>query len=204
VRAPLLTGIASGIGALYLTIWPHELAHSSVAHLWGCKAHWWQTGMSYTLWNSVPGRIDWACLAKTSGVGLTAIAGIVLNLVFLGLAAALVRTRAVAGRPWLFVAVVFWALANYAEAFSYLVLNTAWLKSDMEAVVEVWGPGRWAWFAVGLAGAVVCARGLRRTLRAAAALLASRRMSPRAWLWLFAAYVAIAGAVMAAARIVLM
>lgn len=195
-----------GIGALYLTIWPHELAHSAAAYFWGCKSNWWQTDMSWYLWGSLAGKVDWACLRAQSGaaLGLTAFAGIAVNLTFLGLAFALLRSLSSAKNPWLFAGAVFWALANYAEAFSYLVLNTVWLKSDMETVVQESGISRGMWLGAGVLAAFLCAYWLRPAVRSAAELLTTRRMSSRAWRWAFTIYVMVVGVIMGAARISLM
>jgi hypothetical protein len=198
--------IILGVAALYLTIWPHELAHSIAAYLCGCKANWWQTGMSWYLWRSLAGNVDWTCLAAQRGpaLGLTGFAGIALTLLFLGLALLFTRVWLPAGHPWLFVGATFWALANYAEAFSYLVLNTLWPKSDMEAVVQESGITRWVWFGAGLLGAFLCGRALRTPVRTAAELLRSPRMSSRAWRRALILYVLVIGLVMGAARVTLM
>lgn len=93
--------IMFGIGALYVTIWPHELAHSAMAYLWGCKANWWQTDMSWYLWGSLAGRVDWDCLGARKGLalGLTGFAGIAINLFFLGLAGVVARLSLPAANP---------------------------------------------------------------------------------------------------------
>jgi len=105
---------------------------------------------------------------------------------------------------WLFVGTVFWALANYAEAFSYLVLNTLWLSSDMNMVVLESGVDRWLWLAFGLAAAVFVWKWLLGPLRSAADLLESPRVSRRMWLGIFAGYVGAISVAMGAARIVLL
>jgi hypothetical protein len=48
-----------GLTALYLAIWPHEVGHALVAYLFGCKANWWQTSVTWFLWNSRGGAIDY-------------------------------------------------------------------------------------------------------------------------------------------------
>jgi hypothetical protein len=198
------------IGALYLTIWPHELGHSGVAWLYACKANWWQTDTSWLLWSSWAGPVDYPCLQARGGaaLGLTEFAGIGVNLLLLGLAPVLGRwwrPRAAprAAGAMVRVATVFWALANYAEAFSYLVLNTLWPSSDMKTVVLESGVSRWAWFAMGLSGAVLIGRALAGPLRSAAVQLEGPRLSRRAWLVIFAGYVAAVSLAMGAARIVL-
>lgn len=196
-----------GLMALYLAIWPHELGHSLVAYLFGCKANWWQTSVTWFLWNSQGGAIDYDRLQARGGpgLGLTASGGIVVNLLLLALAA-------VAGRwwrsdfdstmrSWLFLATFFWALANYAEAFSYVVWNTIWLRSDMAVVVTESGISRWIWLACGFLGALLIGKWLNKPAHQAAAILASREMSGRVWMGSFAGYVGIASTVMAIARI---
>ncbi len=196
-----------GLTALYLAIWPHEVGHSLVAYLFGCKANWWQTSVTWFLWNSRGGAIDYDRLAARggSGLGLTSFAGILVNLFLLALAPVVGRWWRPdfdsTGRSWLFLATFFWALANYAEAFSYLVLNTIWLKSDMAVVVTESGMSRWIWLGCGFLGALLIGRWLNKPAHKAAATLASREVSDRVWMGCFAGYVGIAATVMAIARI---
>jgi hypothetical protein len=154
------------IAVLYATIWPHELGHSIGAFLSGCKANWWQTDTSWFLWGSWGGDIDYDCLRARGGpaLGLTEFAGIAVNFLLLALALTVARSRRLAppSREWVLVGSVLWALANYAEAFSYLVLNTIVLRSDMKTVVYESGVSRWVWCGAGVLGAIVCARALRR------------------------------------------
>ena len=101
---------------------------------------------------------------------------------------------------WWSVILFFWALANYAQAFSYLVLNTAWLKSDMETLVIESGINRWIIFFVGLVLAIVIGRMLRPIAQKAAAMLATPSSSERRWRFRFVLYVAMVAVVMTVAR----
>jgi hypothetical protein len=101
---------------------------------------------------------------------------------------------------WVFLATFVWALANYSEAFSYLVLNTLWLKSDMSTVVAESGVSRWIWFAAGSVLGGLLARWLLHPARHAAASLARTAESSRAWLRSFIIYVLCSSVVMAIAR----
>jgi hypothetical protein len=194
-----------GVGALYVTIWTHELAHSAMAYLWGCKVNWWQTDVSWYLLGSQAGKIDWDCLGVQGGLalGLTGFAGVAVNLIVLGLAELFLRHSWAPGNRWLFVGVVFWALANFAEAFSYLVLNTLWLKSDMAVVVHESLVNHWVWFAAGLVSAIVFARGLLPAVHSAADLMMTPRVSSRTWVWAFINYALVVGLGMGVARIML-
>ena len=134
--------------AVILAVWPHELGHAGSAWLLGCKADSWRTGTRWFLWGSQGGAIDFSCLARRGrgAQAVTALAGIAVNLIQLGMAPILgawwkpaTETR----RTLWLAATLLWALANYAEAFSYLVLNSLWLKSDMAAVVTATGISRW-------------------------------------------------------------
>lgn len=198
------------IGVLYITIWPHELGHSVVAYLHGCKTNWWQTDVSWFLWDSWAGPVDYECLQSkgAAALGLTDFAGIGVNLILIGLA--LLFGRWWDSRParrscgaWVFVGTIFWALANYAEAFSYLILNTLWLSSDMKTVVVASGVTRWAWSGLSVVAAVILWRMLLGPVRVAAALLQSPGVTDRTWLTIFAGYVAVVSLTMGAARIVL-
>jgi hypothetical protein len=214
VTSNVARGVASGvlaIAALYLTIWPHELGHAIGAWGFGCKASWWKTDLSWFLWGSFSGTTaeDERCLQGAGAVAqaVTSGAGMVVNLVLM--IGALVAARWMRDR-WqargaaglILVAAVWWALANYAELFSYLLLNTLWLKSDMQVLVEKTGVGRWIWFTGGLLAAVWLVPVLRGCAREAAAWVGTGPRPPR-WYALapFVLYVAMAGAVMAWARI---
>ena len=202
---------ALAIGALYLTIWPHEVGHSLAAYLYGCKANWWQTDTSWFLWSSWAGAVDYDCLRARGGTGLAVTdgAGIVVNLLFLAVAPVLGRWSRIdpvsssRSSQWLFLATFWWALANFSEAFSYLVLNTLWLKSDMLTVVVETGISRWIWFTASLLAAFFIVRALRGPARKAAAVMAASETPGRAIEALFPVYVCLVSAGMAAARITL-
>ena len=200
-----LTVALLAVSVLYATVWPHELGHSAVAYLSGCKANWWQTDTSWFLWGSWGGDIDYDCLRARGGaaLGLTEFAGIAVNLALLTLTLVVARSRRLGSSRWILVGAVLWALANYAEAFSYLVLNTVLLKSDMKTVVDQSGLSRWIWSALGVLGAVVFARTLAPPVQAAATLLATRHVPARMWAILFILYTAAVGSAMGAARLVL-
>lgn len=199
-----------GLGALYLAIWPHELGHSLAAFLFGCKANWWQTDMSWYLWSSWGGNIDYECLASRGplAVGVTAFAGIAANLALLALAPIGGRWGRVTAHPgarprWWFIATFCLALANYTEAISYLIVNTAWLSSDMRTVVVASGLSRWVWLSLGGALGIVVTRLLKPAARRAASALSASPAATRLWLIVFVLYVLAAGGGMTAARLML-
>jgi len=199
------------VGALYLAVWPHEVGHSLVAFLCGCKANWWQTDTSLLLFGSQGGAIDYGCLGRSgrTALGMTEFGGIAVNLLLLALAPLVGRwwrKNSTAGDSrwrWWFLATFIWALANYAEAFSYLVLNTLWLKSDMRTVVAASGINRWIWFGAGTLVATLVARWMLGPARRAADALATRRGPSEAWLRRFVVYAASASIAMAAGRIIM-
>jgi|SRR5215831_3912914 len=192
------------VAVLYPTIWPHEVGHGVAPYLYGCKRTFWQTDTSWFLVSSWSGKdIDYHCLkAKGHAAGAwSAFGGTAVNLVLLFvLLAVLWLLRSRVDRSWWFVGLFLWALANYAEAFSYLVLNTAWLKSDMTTVVIESGINRWVIFLLGAALAVATGLALRRMSGKAASMLATRNISERLWRVAFALYVVMVGGAMAAAR----
>ena len=197
--------IIIAVAVLYPTVWPHEVGHSVAPYLYGCKKTFWQTDTSWFLLSSWGGKdIDDDCLQRRghAATAWTAFGGVAVNLVLLfGLLSVLWTLRRKAASSWWFVTLFFWALANYAEAFSYLVLNTAWLKSDMETLVSASGINRWIIFFVGLALAIAMGWVLRPIAQQAAAMLATPGSSERLWRFRFVLYVALVGIVMTAARV---
>jgi hypothetical protein len=194
-----------GGAALYLAVWPHELGHSIVAYLLGCKTNWWRTGTTWLLWNSQAGDVDRACLCR-KGAGaslLTGSAGVTVNLSILVAAALLARASWTTRRPWLLLGALLVALANYAEAFSYLVLNVLWLKSDMATIVTASGLGRGPWLAFGLLAAVAAGSWLAGPTGRAADLFQTPGLPKAGWQSFFVGYVAATGLTMAAERILL-
>jgi hypothetical protein len=191
--------------ALYLAVWPHELGHSTTAYLLGCKGNWWRTGTTWYLWNSQAGDVDYACLERqgTAALLLTDGAGIAVNLSILVAALVLARTSPAVRHPRLLLGVLLLALANYSEAFSYLVLNVLWLKSDMATVVPASGLSRWLWLAFGLAAAATAGFWLAGPASRAADNLQTPHLPRARWQAFFFAYVAIVGLAMATARIIL-
>jgi hypothetical protein len=189
--------------AVYLAVWPHELGHAAAAWLLGCKADGWRTGTRWFLWGSQGGAIDFGCLARRGrgALAITELAGIAVNLVQVGVAPIL--GAAGRKRTWWLAATLLWALANYAEAFSYLVLNTLWLKSDMAGVVAATGISRWIWFSAGMLGAGLIALGLLPEARRTAGRIAGPEGSPRFYLGFFLLYTAGVGLVAAVNRVLL-
>jgi len=193
--------------AVFLAVWPHELGHATAAWLFGCKADPWRTDTRWFLAGSRSGAIDEACLARQSrgARGLTAGAGTAVNLLLVAVAPLLGRWRQ-PGRTadgrlrWALVASLLWALANAAEALSYLTVNTLWPASDMAIVIASAGLGRWPWTAAGILLGAAIVRGLRAPLRSAAAGLADPVRSERFWSGSFAAYAVAVGIAAIASR----
>jgi hypothetical protein len=203
----LLALIVLAGAAVYLAVWPHELGHAAAAWLLGCKADGWRTGTRWLLWGSQSGEIDFGCLARRGrgALAVTSLAGILINVLLTGLAALFgawwrpVTER----RAWWLTATLLWALANYAEAFSYLVFNSLWLKSDMAGVMAATGISRWIWFVAGIIAAGLIACGLLPMARKTAAVMAGPDGSPRFYLGFFLLYTAGVGLAAAVNRALL-
>jgi hypothetical protein len=174
--------------AVYGAVWPHELGHAAAAWGLGCKADPWRTGTAPLLWGSGGGAIDEACLASRGPVATAAVAGagIAVNLLLLIVLALALRSAG----GWLSVFFLLLALANAAEAFSYLLGSTLWPRADMRLVVAAVG-GRWAWFSLGVLGAILTVAALSRPVRAASAALASPRLPARRVQLFFGLYAAL-------------
>ncbi len=182
--------------AVYGAVWPHELGHAATAWGLGCKSDPWRTGTAPLLWGSGGGVIDEACLASRGPLATAAVAGagIAVNLLLLTILALLLgRTLRSAGRRrsvFFLLLVLLLALANAAEAFSYLLGSTLWPRADMRLVVAAVG-GRWAWFSCGVLGALLTVAALARPVRAAAEALASPRLPARRLQLFFVLYAAL-------------
>ena len=191
---------------LYLTIWLHELGHSVMAFALSCKTNWWQTDVSWYLWDSWGGEIDYNCLEQKGSLALAAVdgTGILVNIIFLililkfGLRKISVHLNS--KKQLFFLFLFWWALANYAEAFSYLVLNTIWLKSDMATVVTATGINRFFWLAAGILLAVFFIRKIIILIHKASEIyyFSSKQMAI-----LVCAYITVVGGLMGLARIIL-
>jgi hypothetical protein len=183
------------IVAVYLAVGPHEIGHATAAWLYGCKADAWRTGMRWYLAGSQGGAIDEACLNRhgRGALGAVALAGIVVNFLLISLAPLAGRwwlpaRTASGGVRWGLVASVLVALANGAEALSYLVVNSLWLKTDMAIVVAAAGIGRWPWTVAGLILGAVFVRALAGPIRSASAALAGPGFPDRLWRWALIGY----------------
>ncbi len=199
--------IIIAVAVLYPTVWPHEVGHGVAPYLYGCKKTFWQTDTSWFLLSSWSGKdIDDNCLQKRghAAVAWSAFGGTAVNLLLLFvLLPVLWISRQKITSSWWFVTLFFWALANYAQAFSYLVLNTAWLKSDLKTLVTESSINRWIIFLAGLVLAIAMGLVLRPISQKAAAMLATPYSSERRWRFRFVLYVALVGGIMTAARVIL-
>lgn len=166
------------LSVLYPTIYLHELAHAATAVALGCKADGLAVDMSPILVWSFGGDIDYACLAAGPAWATAAVdgAGTAINLLLMfagwGLAGIAAKRTRIA--LWLHA----FALANYVEAFSYLVANTAIPRSDMLAVLAYSGIHNLVFAAAATAAAVAVGRPLFGALVAVARrLIPPRRAS---------------------------
>jgi hypothetical protein len=202
MKVPLVIIIA--LAVLYPTIWPHEVGHGVAPYLYGCKKTFWQTNTSWFLVSSWSGKdIDYKCMHRHGHAALawSAFGGVAVNLLLLFILISILwMWRRKVAHAWWFVALFLWALANYAEAFSYLVLNTAWLKSDMKTLVMESGINRWILFVQGLLLAAAATWLLKPIAQKTATLLAAPNGTEGLWHFAFVLYVVLVAGGMAAAR----
>src|SRR5262245_30719094 len=134
MKIKVWTTLILAVAVLYPTVWLHEVGHGVPPYLCGCKKTFWRTDTSWFLISSWRGKdIDAICVQRHGHAWAAwgAFGGTAVNLLLLFVLLPILWVRRhKAGHSWLFVALFLWALANYAEASSYLVFNTAWLKSD--------------------------------------------------------------------------
>lgn len=153
LAATLLT-----LSVLYPTVYLHELGHAAIAFALGCKDNWSSVDMSPVLVWSFGGDIDYVCLRANADWAVAAVdsAGSAVNLaLMLGAWGAGRLTRDAAPIAlWFYAA----ATANYVEALSYLVANSAIPRSDMLAVLDYTGIPNIAF--AGIAGIVAIGVGL--------------------------------------------
>jgi len=187
-RAAVAFAAAAGV---YAAVWPHELGLALAAFLLGCREAWWPAAVTPWLAGSGPGRIDAACLASRGrlAVAAVALAGIAMNLLLAAGATALARqphrtgmSLSPLGRTRQVFTLLI-ALANGAEAVSYLVPNALWPRADMATAIAAAGAGRLPWLAAGLVLAGIFAWALRAPLRESAESLASPALPARFWRW---------------------
>jgi hypothetical protein len=185
------------LSTLYPTIYLHELAHAATAVALRCKEDGLAVDMSPILVWSFGGAIDYACLAAGPAWATAAVdgAGIAVNLLlmFAGWGAAAMVANRTRIALWLYA----FAAANYVEAFSYLVANTAIPRSDMLAVLAYLDIHNLMFAAVATAAAIVVGRPLFGALIA----VASRLTPPRRAITLAALAAGIVAAGMFAARL---
>ncbi len=197
--------VAAGVLAIYLTVWSHEFGHALAAFLLGCREGWRPRAVTLWLAGSRPGGIDAACLAARGrgAVAAVALAGIAVNLLLAAISAAVLAAGAAAprdaARPWR-CGLLLVALANAAEAISYLVPNAVVPRSDMATAIAAAGAGRIPWLAAGLALGGLLALALRRPVREAARALAAPTLPAAAWRWGFLLYAVVVGAAAVVSR----
>lgn len=145
-----------GYGALYAVIWLHELGHSVLDHIFGCKDNWLRVEVKPYLFYSTPGPVDgeryWALepWKRTAA----AYGGVAANL-FWALAGDALLWAAGPGGEYLPLFLWLFVTLHLGEAVSYLFVGNLYLVSDMAAVAAECPKLRWPTLAVGAVLAAV-------------------------------------------------
>lgn len=145
--------IILGYLALYWTIWLHEVGHSYMYKKYGCKKeNFLQVNVPYYLFFSTPMPIDSEKsneLSKKQVFNIS-IAGVAVNL-FLGLITSLALIFFPITSEVNLILLYSFAVFNFTEAATYLVINNIFLTSDMKGVAAYSQKLRVVAFLVGLA-----------------------------------------------------
>lgn len=169
----IVAALLIALSALYLTILLHELGHAGAAFALGCDDAFSRLTVKMSVVGpSFGAAIDEACLARAPRWSLAAvgIAGVIVNLclMFASWGAGRAMSRPALASVWLQA----FAAANFVEAFSYLVANTALPRTDMIPVLQFTGIPNLVAAGVCAAAAVAIGVPLYRRLAAASARVA--------------------------------
>lgn len=142
-----------GYLALYWTIWLHELGHSYMYKKYGCKKESFiKVKVPFTLFFSTPEPIDSekAKSLNKKQIFYISIAGVMVNIILgiiCGLSLIIFPITSEANLILLYSFAVF----NFTEAATYLVINNLSLASDMKGVADYNPKLRIPAFFIGLA-----------------------------------------------------
>ena len=130
----------------YLSVFPHEYAHSFAAWLLGHKnspfdLNYGGTALSNILLlmnidQNVDNKMIYA-LGYPSHVGIIALAGIVMNLLLLIFSFQMLKLYAVKQRPYLFYFLFFLNLMNLGSLFAYIPIRIFATQTNMLDIVDV-------------------------------------------------------------------
>ena len=125
-----------GYMALYAVIWQHEIGHSIMYAVYGCKENAFKVSVPFYLAFSTPAPVD---LVKIKSLNkrqhfFIAMAGIVVNLLF-GLAGLVLIRYVPFNRDSMIYFIVYtFTLFHFVEAASYMVLNNIYVASDIISI----------------------------------------------------------------------
>lgn len=145
--------IILGYLALYWTIWLHEVGHSYMYKKYGCKKeNFLQVKVPFYLFFSTPMPIDLekANQLTKKQVFNVSIAGVVVNMI-LGLISAIILVLFPMTSEVNSILLYMFAVFNFTEAATYLVINNIFLASDMKGVAAYSQKYRIVAFIIGLA-----------------------------------------------------
>ena len=130
--------IILGYLALYWAIWLHEVGHSYMYKKYGCKSEsFLKVTVPFYLFFSTPMPIDVekASVLNKKQIFNVSIAGIAVNMI-LGVVSTIILSFTTIENEINLTLLYFFAVFNFTEAATYLVINNIFLASDMKAIAS--------------------------------------------------------------------
>lgn len=127
-----------GYCVMYLVIWLHEIGHSIVDYKYGVKDSIFKVNVKPYIFFSTPGDLNldvWNSLQTKQYVAV-AYAGIVANAIWAAITG-IVLYLVTINNTYLLMALWLFMTLHMGEIFSYLLIGSIYLVSDMEIIAQV-------------------------------------------------------------------
>jgi hypothetical protein len=151
----IIKNLLIGYVMLYSVIWMHEVGHAVCYWKYGAKKNPLIVSVTPYIFFSTPLPVDLEkekLMSKHQKFN-TAIAGVIVNLVF-GFLALLIIVLGTSNNV-LYISLFYFSTLHFSEAISYLTVNNIFLSSDMKSIAEYNQKLRIPCFIVGCV-AIVC------------------------------------------------
>lgn len=118
-------------------VWLHEIGHSIIEYIFGCKKSWIKVNVKPYIFFSTPGEVDYDAYLKISSIKktLSAYGGIISNAIFCIITGLIIifcspENIYISFCLWLFLSL------HLGEIVSYLFIGSIYLVSDMSIVAN--------------------------------------------------------------------